>query len=168
MYGDHHLESPPPAEDVDAPLSRTEYTLRAEVAGALGSQSVVDSSSNPPVVSRLHYDFVSWLGDDIVAAFPCSIVTEALAKAIVDEGLTGAEIDEVVVTKNPHFERFFPDTVALLPEWKWLRPTGRPHESDFWQDDQGILIVSERALKLMRKFSLENCRIGNYGDSEFE
>lgn len=165
------MESPPPdeteTENGDPTRPRTEYTLRAEVAGGLGPQSVVDSSTHPPVVSRLHYDFVSWLGDDIVATFPCNLVTEALAKAIVDEGLTGAQIDHVTVTKNPQFERFFPDTVASLPEWKWLRPTGQPHESDFWQDDQGILIVSERALKLLRKFSLENCRIGTYGESEF-
>jgi hypothetical protein len=146
----------------------SEYTLRAEVAGALGPQSVLDTSTNPPVVSRLHYDFVSWLGDDILASFPCTIVTEALAKAIADEGLVGAEMDDVIVTKNPHFERFFEDTAAVLPEWRWLRPTGEPHESDFWQDDQGILIVSERALNLLRKFSLENCRIGKYGDSEFD
>jgi hypothetical protein len=161
------LESPSPDEDKDAARPRTEYTLRAEVAGGLGPQSVVDSTTNPPIVSRLHYDFVSWLGDDIVASLPCSIVTVALGEAIVDEELTGAELDEVTVTKNPQFERFFPDTAAILPEWKWLRPTGTPHESDFWQDDQGILIVSERALKLLRKFSLENCRIGTYGESEF-
>ncbi len=156
------MESTPTEESTDVSLPHTEYTLRAEVAGGLGPQSVLDSSTNPPLVSKLHYDFVSWLGDDIVGAFPCSIVTEALAEAI-----TGAEIDEVIVTKNPHFERFFPDTAAILPEWKWLRPTGEPHESDIWQDEQGILIVSERALKVMRKFSLENCRIGTYGESEF-
>lgn len=161
------MESPSPDESTDAQPPRAEYTLRAEVAGGLGPQSVLDTTTTPPVVSRLHYDFVSWLGDDIVAAFPCSIVTNALAQAIVDEGLSGAQIDEVIVTKNPHFERFFPDTAAILPEWKWLRPTGEPHESDFWQDEQGILIVSESALKLMRKFSLENCRIGTYGESEF-
>jgi hypothetical protein len=161
------MESPAPDESTDASPSPAEYTLRAEVAGGLGPQSVLDTATSPPVVSRLQYDFVSWLGDDIVAAFPCSIVTSVLAEAIVDEGLSGAEIDEVIVTKNPHFERFFPDTAAILPEWKWLRPTGEPHESDFWQDEQGILVVSERALKLMRKFSLENCRIGTYGESEF-
>ena len=162
------MESPSPDEDTDAPGPGTEYTLRAEVAGGLGAESVVDTSTTPPVVSRLHIDFVSWLGDDIVASFPCIIVTEALAQAIVDEGLTGAEFDEVTITKNPHFERFFEDTAAQLPAWKWLRPTGQPHESDFWQDDQGILIVSEHALKLLRKFSLENCRIGKYGESEFD
>lgn len=162
------MESLSPAEDADATVPGTEYTLRAEVAGGLGAQSELDSSTNPPVVSRLHIDFVSWLGDDIVASFPCSIVTEALAKAIVDEGLTGAEFDEVTITKNPHFERFFADTAATLPEWKWLRPTGPPHDSDFWQDDQGVLIVSERALNVLRKFSLENCRIGRYGESEFD
>ena len=161
------MESTPTEESTDVSLPHAEYTLRAEVAGGLGPQSVLDSSTNPPAVSKLHYDFVSWLGDDIVAAFPCSIVTEPLGKAIVDEELTGVELDEVIVTKNPHFERFFPDTAAVLPEWKWLRPTGEPHDSDFWQDEQGILIVSERALKVMRKFSLENCRIGTYGESEF-
>lgn len=161
------METSPSEDNDQAPLTHAEYTLRAEVAGGIGPQSVIDSSANPPVVSRLQYDFVSWLGDDIVATFPCSIVTEPLAQAIVDEGLTGAQFDEVTITKNPHFERFFPDTAALLPAWKWLRPTGQPHESDFWQDEQGILIVSERALRLMRRFSLENCRIGAYGDSEF-
>ena len=161
------METPSPDEKNGTPHPLAEYTLRAEVAGGLGPQSVVDSTTNPPVVSRLHYDFVSWLGDDIVATFPCNIVTAALAEAIVDEGLTGAQLDEVTITKNPHFERFFPETAALLPEWRWLRPSGQPHDSDFWQDDQGILIVSDRALNLLRKFSLENCRIGKYGDSEF-
>jgi hypothetical protein len=162
------LESPSPDEDNGARVTAIEYTLRAEVAGGLGPQSELDSSTNPPVVSRLHIDFVSWLGDDIVASFPCSIVTEALAQAIVEEGLTGAEFDDVTITKNPHFERFFADTAALLPQWKWLRPTGQPHDSDFWQDDQGILIVSDRALKVLRRFSLENSRIGKYGESEFD
>jgi hypothetical protein len=161
------VESPTPEESTDAPLPTAEYTLRAEVAGGLGPQTVLDSSTNPPVVSRLHYDFASWLGDDIVASFPCTIVTTTLAAAIAEEGLTGAQIDDVIVTKNPQFEHFFPDIAATLPDWKWLRPTGKAHESDFWQDEQGILIVSDRALNLMRKFSLENCRIGTAGESEF-
>ena len=72
------VESASAEEKNDAMLPRTEYTLRAEVAGGLGPQSVLDSSTNPPVVSVLHYDFVSWLGDDIVASFPCSIVTSVL------------------------------------------------------------------------------------------
>jgi hypothetical protein len=138
----------------------TAYTLRPEVAGGLGPQSNVDTSKHPPVVSRLNYEFAGWLGDDIVASFPISIVTEALAQAIVDEGLTGVRLDDVMVTKDPQFEQFFPDRAAALPDWRWLRPVGPPNVSDFWQDAKGILFVSERALNLLRRFHLEHARIG--------
>jgi hypothetical protein len=136
------------------------YTLRPEVAGGFGPQSELDTSKHPPVVNRLHYEFAGWLGDDIVATFPSSIVTEELARAIANEGLTGVQFDDVIVTKDPQFERFFPDQAAALPAWRWLRPVGKPRTSDFWQDDKGILYVSDRALNLLRKFHLENGRIG--------
>jgi len=141
----------------------TAYTLRPEVAGGFGPQSELDTSKHPPVVNRLHYEFAGWLGDDIVATFPSSIVTEELAQAIAKEGLTGVQFGDVVVTKDPQFERFFPDQAAALPKWRWLRPVGKPHVSDFWQDEKGILYVSERALNLLRRFNLQHGRIGEVG-----
>jgi hypothetical protein len=75
-----------------------EYSLMPEVAGELGEQSVLDTTKHPPVVDRLHYEFAGWDGDDIVTSFPVTIVTDALANAILEHGLTGAKFDDVIVT----------------------------------------------------------------------
>jgi hypothetical protein len=136
-----------------------EYSLSPEVAGDFGEESVLDTTKHPPVVSRLHYEFEGWDGDDIVATFPVTIVTDALAKAIVEHGLTGAKLDDVIVTKDPQFEMFFPTEAAALPKWKWLRPVGRPHAADFWQKENGELIVSDKALRLLRQFHLDHAEI---------
>jgi hypothetical protein len=136
-----------------------EYSLSPEVAGDFGEESVLDTTKHPPVVSRLHYEFGGWDGDDIVATFPVTIVTDALANAILEHGLTGAEFDDVIVTKDPQFEEFFPTEAAALPKWRWLRPVGRPHAADFWQKDSGELVVSERALRLLRQFHLNHAEI---------
>jgi hypothetical protein len=136
-----------------------EYSLSPEVAGDFGDESVLDTSKHPPVVSRLHYEFEGWDGDDIVATFPVTIVTDALAKAIVEHGLTGAKLDDVIVTKGPQFEMFFPTEAAALPKWRWLRAVGRPHAADFWQKENGELIVSDKALRLLRQFHLDHAEI---------
>ena len=62
--------------------------------------------------------FEGWYGDDIVATFPVTIVTDALANAILEHALTGAEFDDVIVTKNPQFEEFFPTEAAAWPKWR--------------------------------------------------
>ena len=136
-----------------------EYSLHPEVAGGFGEESVLDTSKHPPVVSRLHYQFEGWDGDDIVASFPVTIVTDALANAILEHGLTGAEFDDVIVTKDPQFEMLFPAEAAALSNWRWLRPVGRPHAADFWQMESGDLVVSDRALRLLRQFHLNHAEI---------
>jgi hypothetical protein len=138
-----------------------EFAIRPEVAGGLGLSTILDATKHPPVVTRLHFEFAGWEGDDIVGTFLCALVTDALAAAITDEGLTGADLDDVTVSNDPQFERFFPEQAAALPKWRWLKPIGRPHASDFWQDEHGILIVSERALDLIRRFRADHCRISD-------
>lgn len=131
-----------------------EYKLSPEVAGGLGPQSELDTSVHPPVVKRLHYEFAGWMGDDIVETFPAFIVTEALADAICASQLSGVILGDVIVTKDPQFEEFFPEVASSLPHWRWLQPVGTPHESDVWQDDNGQLVLSERALTLFRNFRI--------------
>jgi hypothetical protein len=135
----------------------TEYALDPEVAGDWGPETVADTQRHPPVVHRLHYEFAGWLGDDIVASFPVFLVSERLAVAIDEEALSGAQLDDVKVTKDPQFEEFFPDLARSLPEWRWLRPVGEPHMSDFWSRPDGQLVVSERAMNLLRRFNIEHC-----------
>jgi len=99
------------------------------------------------------------MGDDIVETFPTYIVTATLTEAIGTSRLSGARIDDVIVTKNPQFEEFFPDMALSLPRWYWLRPVGDPRDSDFWQDEAGRLVVSENALDLLRRFNISNAEV---------
>lgn len=137
----------------------SEYLVEPEVAGGLGDQSEVDGSRHPPIVRRLHYVFSGWLGDEIVETFPSFIVTARLADAIVAAELVGVHFDDVVVSKDPQFERFFPEIASKMPEWRWLRPSGQPHASDFWQRPDGRLVVSERGLDLLRRFNLNHAEV---------
>jgi len=136
-----------------------EYVVEPEVAGGLGNQSVLDRSRHPPIVKRLHYVFSGWMGDDIVETFPCFIVTSRLAEAIASAGLSGAELDDVVISKEPQFVRFSPEVASSMPEWRWLRPAGEPHASDFWQRPDGRLVVSERSLDVLRRFNLNHAEV---------
>ncbi len=137
------------------------FAIRPEVAGGLGSTTILDITKHPPAVTRLHFEFAGWEGDDIVGTFPCALVTDALAAAIIDEGLTGADLDDVTVSRDPQFEQLFPEQAAALPKWRWLKPIGRADSSDFWQDEHGILVVSKRALDLIRRFRVDHCRISD-------
>src|SRR5690349_15029857 len=137
----------------------TEHVLRPEVAGGWGPDTQADTTLHPPVVHRLHYEFQGWLGDDIVESFPCFLVTRRLAEAIEREALTGAEFAQVKVTKDPQFVRFYPQVADSLPDWLWLKPAGEPHVSDFWLLPNANLVVSGRALGVMRRFALQHCDV---------
>ncbi len=136
-----------------------EYILRPEVAGGLGPQSELDASTYPPRVNRLHYEFSGWLGDDIVESFPTFIVTIPLSDAMSLSRLSGVRFDDLVVTKDPQFEQFFPEVASSLPEWRWLRLAGTPHVDDLWQDETGRLVVSDRALEVFRRFRITNAEV---------
>ena len=135
------------------------YWIRPEVAGELGPRSSLDASVYPPGITRLHYEFSNWMGDDIVESFPPFVATATLADAIMISGLSGVEFDDVVVILNPQFEVFFPDVASSFPAWRWLRPVGQPLISDFWQDDAARLMLSEAALDVIRRFRIGNAEL---------
>ena len=132
------------------------YVLQPEVAGSWSDGTAVDRTFHPPIVSRLTYEFSGWGGDDIVTSFPVYIVTDRLRRALESSGLTGFEFDVVTVTTNEQFDDVGP---PALPEWAWLRLTGRPRASDAWAGNLGDITVSERMLALLREFRLDNCDV---------
>lgn len=117
----------------------------------------MDRSTHPPVVSRLHFEFEGWLGDDLVEGFPCYLVSTRLAEAITASNLGGAELSDVTVTKDEQFDELFPDAARSLPTWRWLRPSRHGH--DFAVEDDGSLVVSDAALALLQGFSLAQCEV---------
>ncbi|MFY9952572.1 MAG: hypothetical protein WAK54_05070, partial [Bradyrhizobium sp.] len=71
------------------------FFVEPEVAGGLGPLTVMDTTTHPPIVSKLHYHFDGWLGNVLLETFPCFIVTDGARQALQAIGATGAKFDEV-------------------------------------------------------------------------
>ena len=136
------------------------YALEPEVAGHLGDHAVVDRSVHPPVVERLHYEFDGWLGDDLLESFPCFIVTKGLRKRLGEAGLSGCQFDGVEVSKSDLFEEIHPD--RGLPEFVWLKAVGRAGIDDVGLSPDHRLVVSQRALEILKTFKLDHCDTEEY------
>ena len=42
------------------------HIVEPEVAGGVGPHTVMDRRAHPPVVTKLHYEFEVWLGDELL------------------------------------------------------------------------------------------------------
>lgn len=133
------------------------WVLSPEVAGELGDDTRLDSSAHPPKVYRFHHHFAGWLGDELLEAFPCFLVSSDLAKALEEAGLIGFSLDEVEVSVSPEFQALYPG--RALPEFRWLKITGENRNADFRLTSDFRLEVSSRALKVLRKFNIGHAAI---------
>jgi hypothetical protein len=134
------------------------YLLEPEVAGELGEDTVMDTSVHPPAVSRLQYVIQDWLGDEILESTPCFVVTEHLAGLIEAASLSGYRLASADVVLGEDAEELAGEPIDL-PKFQWLQLTGRPEVDDFGASANGSLVVSERALAVLRQGTLENCDI---------
>ena len=132
------------------------WRVEPEVAGQLGEDSVLDHSTTPFTVQVLHYDFDGWLGDDLVETTPCFLVTDLLAAALRNSDLSGWVLDDLKVTTSEVFEELYPG--KDLPEFRWLKVVGATSD-DFCLDRRHRLEVSDRALQLLKEFSIGNADI---------
>src|SRR5690349_7162038 len=104
----------------------TTYRVRPEVAGSFGDATELDATTHPPLVSKLHYVFADWRGDDLVESFRCHLVTQRLAASKAFAGLTGYELRAVTVSIDPQALSLFPQLFDRFPSWYWIVVTGQP------------------------------------------
>ena len=136
-------------------MSTTYWRISPEVAGELAEGTQLDTTVHPPRVTRLHHRFEGWLGDDIVACFPCFLVTERLAKLLESSRLTGFQLDDVETSESPEFKEMYPD--RQLPDFRWLRVTAvQPKQDDFRLTHDHRLEVSDAALALLRSLQFDH------------
>ncbi len=147
------------------------YMLEPEVAGEIGENTVYDNFDDirykgaNPEISKLHFIFSGWLGDDIIESTPCFIVTEELEKKIEESELVGYEFQNVEISLSDEFIEMYPN--RELPQFKRLIPKGslviedetytKWTGEDFNLSDKFYLVVSERALNIINKFNVTNC-----------
>jgi hypothetical protein len=131
----------------------SEHTVGPEVAGGLGPGTVMDRAVHPPRVEALHLHLEGWLGDDLLEAFPCFVVTESLASQLRASGLTGFTLADVAIsTSEEYAERHAPGS----PRFRWLQVTGRRGLDDLWVDDDLLLHVTPEALAVLRQGRLDH------------
>jgi hypothetical protein len=130
------------------------YVVEPEVAGGFGKHTVIDRSSGKMVVQKLHYQFDGWLGDELLESAPSYIASERMAHEIERAQLTGVRFDDVEVTTSDQFRELYPD--RQLPKFIWLKVEGNAGHDDFGIAPGLRLVVSERALELLKKIGFSN------------
>ncbi len=133
------------------------YRVEPEVAGGFGERTIIDRSSGKMVVRKLHYEFDGWLGDVLLESCPCFIVTETAKKTLQSAGLTGVRFDKVEVTASELFEQLYPN--RRLPKFVWLQIIGKPGQDDFGMAKGLMLVVSERALEVLKGLGISNALV---------
>ena len=136
------------------------FILQPEVAGGLGELTVVDRSKHPPVVTKLHYEFEGWLGDEILESFPCFIVTAELRKALETCAVTGCNFHGATISASPEFHEMYPN--RRLPAFDWLKVYGTAGKDDFGLTTDGRLVISNAALAILQRFRMEHCAISHW------
>jgi hypothetical protein len=145
------------------------YRVEPAVPGGLGRRTVMSRETHPPIVSHLHYEFDDWPDDDLNTAFPCFIVKERLAAALSKSGFTGFELRDLETSISGQFRDWYGPAKSRralgkspLPKFQWLVLSGEPGRDDFAPDAIGDLIVSQRALELLKSFTLDDCIVKEY------
>ena len=147
------------------------YMLEPEVAGEIGENTIYDNFDDvkyrcaKPEISKLHFIFSGWLGDDIIESTPCFIVTDKLKTEIEKNELIGCEFQDVEISLSDEFIEIYPN--RDIPQFKRLIPKGSVvvegeiystwTGEDFSFSDKSYLVVSERALNILKEFNVDNC-----------
>lgn len=149
------------------------YELEPEVAGGFGENTMVSnlgsvrSKQERPIVTHLHYEFSGWLGDEILETTPCFIITEKLADAIQRNELKGYILADVETSVTDEFEELYPG--RKLPDFKRIIPQGTVEVNgsiftkwsgdDFCMSQKSVLVVSEKALAVLKKHQFKYCDV---------
>lgn len=137
------------------------FSVEPEVAGGLGDHTIADWKVHPPIISVLHYELDGWLGDEILESFPVFIVTHKVKEELTAIGVTGANFYDVDVTTSDNFRELYPN--RDIPRFAWLKPMGKAGQDDFATADDSRLVVSKRALDVLRTAGASHALIEPFG-----
>ncbi len=127
------------------------------MSGGLGENTELDDSVHPPIISKLHYKFDGWLGDDLLESFPCCVASANLKRILEDSDLSGYQFDDFEVTQSEQFKELYPS--KELPKFYWLKINGEVGKNDFAISRDNRIVVPCVALSILKKDRIENADI---------
>ncbi|MEK9184293.1 MAG: hypothetical protein AAB892_01020 [Patescibacteria group bacterium] len=130
------------------------HYLEPEVAGGLGSHSILDHAGEHLRVTKLHYEFDVWLGDALLTSHPVYIIIRKGQEALTAAAVCGIEFDDVEITKSQLFEDLYPG--RELPDFVWMKVQGTAGQDDFGIANNQLLVVSDRALEVLEPLGIGN------------
>jgi hypothetical protein len=134
------------------------HIVEPEVAGGWGKNTEFTRTPGQPVmVHKLDYQFDGWLGDDLLESTPCHVATERLATEIKQAQLTGVSFAPVEISKSEQFNDS--NHGRELPPFVWLKIKGYPGRDDFGMTPSLQLVVSEKALTILRDVGISHALV---------
>jgi hypothetical protein len=133
------------------------WKVTPEVPAELGEETKLDTTVHPPVVNALHLRFVGWSGSEFIECFPVYAATRGLAHDLAGAGLTGFQVVDLKLTRDEQFHDLYP--CRELPDFVWLKIGGGARFDDFGMDADHKVVVSDRALAILKSRSLVNCEV---------
>ncbi len=140
------------------------YELEPEVAGGMGDMTeIVYEGYKMKEVTFLHYEFFGWLGDELLTTNRCFIVSDSLMNDIISSGLEGVEFRNIKMSFSmEYFSLFEKETVPRFVEFKCkfvYEENINNVSCDFYLSKYGKMIVSEKALSVLKQHQLDICKI---------
>lgn len=146
------------------------YSILPEVPGTAGNRSVCnDWNARPLQLEKVHYELEMFPEDAIICTNGAYLVTRELAESFRMAKLKGFEIHSAEVTTGEKFAQWHgsPETETYLekvqiPDFVWLKVVGSPGIDDFGlieSQDLDPLIISEKALAILRTFQVQDCEV---------
>ncbi len=149
------------------------YFLEPEVSGGHGEQTIYGTEENVKKdgisgkVEFLHYEFEGWLGDDLIESTPTFIISNNLKNELIKSKFRDYKLEDCYITTSDEFKELYPN--KELPFFTRFIPLGtvEMEEESFknWSGHhfslslKGELVVTQKALEFLEKFSIDNCDI---------
>ena len=129
------------------------FALEPHVAGELGPDTVLDTSTHPPRVDRLQYLLDTSRADDLIESFPVFLVSEALAERLLAAGLGVFSIDDDLDVR-PGEEYAALEGDAPHKRYRWLHLDAGADAPDAWLGEDLRLNVSDRMMAVLETADL--------------
>lgn len=133
------------------------YRLEPQVAGELGPDTDLDTSTHPPKVKRLEYVLDQPESDELITSFPVFLVSEQLGSRIKKADLDGFKLAKASIGTSDNYRELYGK--ARHRDYRWLHVTGTAGRSDFWLDESFNLCVSDRAMAILEAGVLSECQV---------
>ena len=105
--------------------------------------------------------FDTWLGDDLVRAYPAVLARTGVKRALrALDRPSGFEITRARIRASPFYRRHSPG--KRLPVFWAIQVSGKPGQDDMGLTPAGVLVISRRVSDVLLRFRVGRAVLAQY------